>query len=241
MTTASPGASKHRMTLDEFFAEAKRLKLRMPLTHEQMCAAFDAKDEKISSLAACLELAEKAIEFAGYLAQGAEQLLDKLTAEDVARQAVEDGDGEPELEEALQAATDLRCEHATGVREDLYEFRRRAERARMAPRPTLLESERAHTQAALAHQGQSAGEADDEPTGALTARLEAAERALASAVREANNPRTALAMHMLVGAGAVSQDNADAAFRAACELMNREGRRAASQEKLAATREGSRG
>jgi hypothetical protein len=241
MTTAAPDQSNPGMTLDEFFAEAKRLRLRMPLTHEQMCAAFDAKDATISALAARLELAEKAIEFAGYLAQGTEHLLDKLNAEDAARQAVEDGDGEPELEEALQAATDGRCEHATGARKDLYEFRRRAGRARMAPRPALLESELAHTQAALAHKGQSTGEADDEPTGALTARLQAAERALASAVREANNPRTALAMHMLVGAGAVSQDNADAAFRAACELMNRERRRAASQAKLVATREGIQG
>ena len=229
MTNASPGASKPRMTVDEFFAEAKRLKLRMPLTHAEMCAAFDAKDAKIAALTAGLELGEKAVEFAGYLAKAVEQLLDTINVEDAARQAVEDGDGEPELEAAQERAAELRCEHATGVREDLYEFRRRAARVRMAPRPP-----------ALAHQGQSAGEADDEPTSALTARLQAAERALASAVREANNPTTALTLHMLVGAGAISQDNADAAFRAACELMNRERRRAASQEIPATPSERSR-
>ena len=121
-------------------------------------------------MAACLELAEKAIEFAGYLAQGAEQLLDKLNAEDAARQAVEDGEGEPELETAKERAAVLRCEHTTGVHKDVYEFRRRADRARMAPLPsTVLESHLAHTQPVLGHQGQTAvgtDEVDDGPAGA---------------------------------------------------------------------------
>lgn len=32
------------MTLREFFDEAARLKLRAPMSHADMCAAFDAKD-----------------------------------------------------------------------------------------------------------------------------------------------------------------------------------------------------
>ena len=38
------------MALDEFFAEAKRLKLRMLGTREETCAALDAKDAEIANL-----------------------------------------------------------------------------------------------------------------------------------------------------------------------------------------------
>lgn len=38
------------MTYDEFFKEAKRLNLRMPMNHADMCAAFDAKDAEIARL-----------------------------------------------------------------------------------------------------------------------------------------------------------------------------------------------
>lgn len=47
------------MTLAEFFAEAARLRLRMPMTHTDMCAAFDAKDAEITALQARLEAAER--------------------------------------------------------------------------------------------------------------------------------------------------------------------------------------
>lgn len=39
---------------------------------------------------------------------------------------------------------------------------------------------------------------------------------------EANNPRTALAIHFLVAAGHVTQEMADNAFRLACEAVKRE-------------------
>lgn len=39
---------------------------------------------------------------------------------------------------------------------------------------------------------------------------------------EANNPRTALAIRVLVAAGRITQEEADNAFRLACEAMKRE-------------------
>jgi len=50
------------MTLDEFFAEAKRLRLRMLGTPEETRAALDAKDGEIERLRHALRCADAALE-----------------------------------------------------------------------------------------------------------------------------------------------------------------------------------
>jgi hypothetical protein len=65
----------------------------------------------------------KAVEFAEYMAKGAEQLLAALYAEDALRLRREEFDDVPE-DEVYDAGTS-RNEFATGLRHDIYEFRKR--------------------------------------------------------------------------------------------------------------------
>lgn len=64
------------------------------------------------------DCAAKALEFAEYLAKCAERLLAALDQEDSRRDELGDCP-------AVDQETDLRCEHARGLRDDIYEFRQR--------------------------------------------------------------------------------------------------------------------
>jgi hypothetical protein len=95
------------------------------------CAPYLGLDQSIRAVAPpsddLLSLL-KALEFAEYMAKGAEQLLKAMndSAEIVLRFAESD-DGDPEdLEEVEQAVS----EHMRGLASDIYEFRKRVCRAR---------------------------------------------------------------------------------------------------------------
>lgn len=73
-----------------------------------------------------------ALEFAEYMAIGAGRLLDAINAEDVALERL----GDPaermtneHVDEEAETARANRCELATGLRSDIYEFRKRRDRA----------------------------------------------------------------------------------------------------------------
>ncbi len=75
------------------------------------------------------EPSTRALEFAEYLAKGAERLLEAMNNEDDARMAMEeDADDTAGLEIAFDAAQSMRGEFATGLRSSVYEFRKRAEK-----------------------------------------------------------------------------------------------------------------
>ena len=75
--------------------------------------------ERLAALAAPVEASHPLLEFAEYMAKGAERLLSALNSEDSLRE---------ELGEcpAVDQRTELRCEHANALRDDIYEFRKRA-------------------------------------------------------------------------------------------------------------------
>lgn len=64
---------------------------------------------------------EKAVEFAEYMAKSAEHLLDAINAADAAR--IEED--EAESPEDIDAAEQRKSEAMSGLRSDIYEFRKR--------------------------------------------------------------------------------------------------------------------
>lgn len=80
--------------------------------------------------------ASKAIEFAEYMANHAEQLIEAINAEDATLMAIEEGgyeDGEgPDLDD-LNDRRSNRSDRVTGLRSGIYEFRKRAEKVAATP------------------------------------------------------------------------------------------------------------
>jgi len=70
----------------------------------------------------------RALEFAEYMAKGAERLLEALRVEDILGVDMEDDPGGTSLSARFDAARESRGEFATGLRSDIYEFRKRAEK-----------------------------------------------------------------------------------------------------------------
>lgn len=69
-----------------------------------------------------------ALEFAEYMAKGAEELIEAVNALAMAEQARDDGDGD-ELDAKVDEARQDCSEHLTGLRNDIYQFRTRRDRA----------------------------------------------------------------------------------------------------------------
>jgi len=148
------------MPPDDSMEAPERWNMRVPLAFELMCAGLEEKDTKLAAMKVRLELADKAIEFAAYLAADVEQLIAALDSEHAARLAADDEDEDSGLEEAVQRVTEWRCEFANGVHRDIIEFRKRAERAQMWPLATTLsESNVTHTRALFGTEGPNPGEA----------------------------------------------------------------------------------
>lgn len=68
----------------------------------------------------------KAVEFAHYLAKGADQMLEAASARDAIQLRIDEG--EEDLEVELADANETVFEYSRGLRSDIYEFRKRAER-----------------------------------------------------------------------------------------------------------------
>ena len=79
-----------------------------------------------------LAASAKALEFAHYLAKGAEHLIEAVNARDELLQKIEEG--EADADGALENANQAVVEFVRGLRTDIYEFRKRA--ARIAPAET---------------------------------------------------------------------------------------------------------
>jgi hypothetical protein len=75
----------------------------------------------------------KAVEFATYMAKGAEQLLAALNERDALVLKIDEGEDVDDA--ALDQAQEAVLEHATGLRGDIYEFRKRAARIGVVDRP----------------------------------------------------------------------------------------------------------
>lgn len=71
------------------------------------------------------EWVRKALEFAEYLAKGAEQLLDAVNVLAEVRESDEDGEIEPRAEHEAETTV---SEYMSGLRSDIYEFRKRRDR-----------------------------------------------------------------------------------------------------------------
>lgn len=82
-----------------------------------------------------------ALEFAEYMAKGAEQLIEAVNALALAEQARDEGDGD-ELDAKVDEARQDCTEFLTGLRNDIYQFRTRRDRAARAA-PSLTVGERA--------------------------------------------------------------------------------------------------
>lgn len=78
-----------------------------------------------------------ALEFAEYLAKGAEELIEAVNALAMADEARENGDGDDLDDKVNQARQDC-TEALTGLRNDVYQFRTRRDRAKAAGRPDLM-------------------------------------------------------------------------------------------------------
>lgn len=82
-----------------------------------------------------------ALEFAEYMAKGAEQLIEAVNALALAEQARDEGDGD-ELDAKVDEARQDCTEFLTGLRNDIYQFRTRRDRAARAA-PSLTVGDRA--------------------------------------------------------------------------------------------------
>lgn len=79
---------------------------------------------------------KKAVEFAHYLAKGAERLIDAVHTRDSILVRIEDGEEvDEDLEEALARAQEAVGEFTQGLRGDVYEFRKRADRIGLVDAP----------------------------------------------------------------------------------------------------------
>ena len=71
----------------------------------------------------------KAVEFAHYLANGAERLIEAANARDLIQMRIDEGEEtEEDLEALLADAQETVGEFTRGLRGDIYEFRKRADR-----------------------------------------------------------------------------------------------------------------
>ena len=103
----------------------------------------------MADLAPQIAQLNKAVEFAHYLAKGAERLIEAANARDLIQMRIDEGEEtEEDLEVALADAQETVSEFTQGLRGDIYEFRKRADRiapvggpaaapAAPAPAPTL--------------------------------------------------------------------------------------------------------
>jgi hypothetical protein len=109
--------------------QAARDELRYVYTHSRTLRAQEEHDALKAELARVRAERVPALEFAEYMAKGAEQLLEALNAEDAARIHIDDGDfdndEERSLKDDLERRIETRCEFVTGLRSDIYEFRKR--------------------------------------------------------------------------------------------------------------------
>lgn len=83
----------------------------------------------------------KAVEFAHYLAKGAERLIEAANARDLIQMRIDEGDeSEEDLESALAGANESVGEFTRGLRSDIYEFRKRAERIEPGPKAASVDA-----------------------------------------------------------------------------------------------------
>lgn len=83
----------------------------------------------MADLAPQIAQLNKAVEFAHYLAKGAERLIDAANARDLIQMRIDEGEEtEEDLEAALANAQETVSEFTRGLRGDIYEFRKRADR-----------------------------------------------------------------------------------------------------------------
>ena len=117
--------------LDNFFADAKRL----GITALDLRDGLIAREAEMTAEAVELGKLRKALEFAEYLATGAERFMDSLNKVSEKQVSVDedehDAEGLAVATQELQAAEEARDDHWRGLQKDIFEFRRRA--ARVAP------------------------------------------------------------------------------------------------------------
>lgn len=83
----------------------------------------------MADLAPQIAQLDKAVEFAHYLAKGAERLIEAVNTRDAILMRIEEGEEtEEDLEAALADAHEAVSEFTQGLRGDIYEFRKRADR-----------------------------------------------------------------------------------------------------------------
>lgn len=82
-----------------------------------------------------------ALEFAEYMAKGAEQLIEAVNALAMAEQARDEGDGD-ELDAKVDEARQDCTEFLTGLRNDIHQFRTRRDRAARAAQSSTVGDER---------------------------------------------------------------------------------------------------
>ncbi len=124
----------------------------------------------MADLAPQIAQLNKAVEFAHYLAKGAERLIETANARDLIQMRIDEGEEtEEDLEVALADAQETVSEFTQGLRGDIYEFRKRADRiapvggpaaAPAAPLPTPALSAVASKQAATPSSAQPGGLAE---------------------------------------------------------------------------------
>ncbi|KWT69531.1 MULTISPECIES: hypothetical protein [unclassified Variovorax] len=83
----------------------------------------------MADLAPQIAQLNKAVEFAHYLAKGAERLIEAANARDLIQMRIDEGEEtEEDLEASLSHAQETVSEFTQGLRGDIYEFRKRADR-----------------------------------------------------------------------------------------------------------------
>lgn len=114
----------------------------------------------------------KAVEFAHYLAKGAERLIEAVNARDLIQMRIDEGEEtEEDLDAALAGAHEAVSEFTRGLRGNIYEFRKRADRigtaaapaaapATPAPAPTSAATAAPSEQSATPSSAQPGGHAE---------------------------------------------------------------------------------
>lgn len=122
---------------EEFLCE---LPVDGSLVSKEAIVGMDTVWVQVSPLAATVpskrSAADYAIEHAGYLAEAANTLVDRLNAEAAARQAVDDAEDDSQgkaREEQLVAAVESTGEAMRSIRSRVYEFEKRRDRALSEP------------------------------------------------------------------------------------------------------------